>query len=593
MADKSVRELRRKIGWFFAFALGAALAFSVLVGVTAVMPDGENNLLVWGTVAGFCALVVLVFAGINRHLLKVERDVLASRSDLKNTGQLLAEQVAKREKAEASLREELLFPKLNPGPVMRFDVDGKVTRANDAAEELVSGEPLEGKRIQDLLQDFTDEAVEACCRGKLLEPREVQWGKRWYVCHLRGVPELSAGLLYASDITSAKETQIELHHMERRARAILDGAADAIFIVVVGGIVQAVNPATEKLFGWGYDEIVGRNVEVLLPDLFEKRGGDRLWILAEFARRRPTGNVEKTYYAERKDGSRFPISLTVSVFDYEGTPRVSCIVRDITDRVRATELQQEQAKKLQEQNVELEALVTELNEFNYVASHDLQEPLRTMSTYCGLLKVDLGGGELPKRAEEDVQAILDASLRMQRLITDLLEYSRSGHREFKVVEVDLHEVMKRVASDLQARVTETGGKIDYNGLPKVYGDEMQLGRVLQNLVANGLKFRRPGVAPVVEISAESTKDRVVLSIEDNGIGIPTEYLGQIFQPFKRLHGVGKYEGSGIGLSVCRKIVERHGGKIEADSTPGQGSRFRVTLPATEPTAQAAMESKEA
>lgn len=585
MANKSVKELRRKLGWYFAFSLGAAMAFAVLVGVTALSPDAGSNLVIWGAVAGFCALVVLVFAGINFRLLKYERDVVASRSDLKNTGQLLAEQVAKREKAEASLREELLFPKLNPGPVMRFNIDGVITRANDASVELVTGESIEGKRIQDLLPGFTDDHVEQCCRGRVMEPCEVQWEKRWYICHLRGVPELSAGLLYASDITNAKETQIELHHMERRARAILDGAADAIIIVVVGGIVQAVNPATEKLFGWKYDDIVGRNIELLLPDLFEHRGGDRLWILAEFARRRSTGNVDKVYYGKRLDGTTFPISITVSVFDYEGTPRVSCIVRDISERVRAQEIEKEQAEKLQDQNVELEKLVTELNEFNYVASHDLQEPLRTMSTYCGLLKVDLGA-ELPKRAEEDIQAILDASLRMQRLITDLLEYSRSGHRELKMVEVNLQEVMKRVAGDLQARVTETGGKINYNGLPRVFGDEMQLGRVLQNLVANGLKFRRPGVAPEVKISAEQAGEQVVLQIEDNGIGIPEEYQGQIFQPFKRLHGVGKYEGSGIGLSVCRKIVQRHGGQIEVASTPGQGSRFKVTLPATQSAAQA-------
>lgn len=588
---KGTQELRRKLGWYFAFSLGAALAFTVLVGVTALSPDAGGNLVIWGAVAGFCALVVLVFAAINFRLLKVERDIMASRTDLKNTGQLLAEQVEKREKAEASLREELLFPKLNPGPVLRFNPAGEVTRSNDSAEELVTGKALIGLRIQDLLPGFTDEDVERCCRGHVIEPREVQWMNRWYICHLRGVAELSAGLLYASDITGAKETQIELVHMERRARAILDGAADAIIIVVVGGIVQAVNPATEQLFGWAYQEIVGRNVELLLPDLFERRGGDRLWILAEFARRRPTGNVEKVYYGQRKDGTRFPISITVSVYDYEGTPRVSCIVRDITERVRAQEVEKEQAQKLQEQNAELERLVTELNEFNYVASHDLQEPLRTMSTYCGLLKVDLGA-ELPRRAEEDITAILDASLRMQRLITDLLEYSRSGHRELKMADVDLQTVMNRVVGDLQARIVETGGRVEYTGLPRVRGDEMQVGRVLQNLVANGLKFRRPGVAPVVRIAGEAMNGSVTLRIEDNGIGIAQEYQGQIFQPFKRLHGVGKYEGSGIGLSVCRKIVERHGGHIEVTSTPGQGSRFTVKLPAAEAAVQD-IESKQA
>jgi signal transduction histidine kinase len=139
--------------------------------------------------------------------------------------------------------------------------------------------------------------------------------------------------------------------------------------------------------------------------------------------------------------------------------------------------------------------------------------------------------------------------------------------------------MKRVAGDLNARVVESAGKLVYNGLPRVLGDEMQLGRVLQNLVGNALKFRRPGVAPVVSITGERTGARVVIEVKDNGIGIPREYLNQIFQPFKRLHSAGKYDGSGIGLSVCRKIVERHGGTIEVDSGGAEGSLFRVVLPA--------------
>ena len=131
-----------------------------------------------------------------------------------------------------------------------------------------------------------------------------------------------------------------------------------------------------------------------------------------------------------------------------------------------------------------------------------------------------------------------------------------------------------------------GGKVEYDGLPSVVGDDMQLGRVLQNLVANGLKFRRAGVKPRVLVKGERVGDRVELEVSDNGIGIEGEYLDQIFLPFKRLHGVGKYEGSGIGLSVCRKIVERHGGSIKVESTPGEGSRFKLNLPAVKQAAAA-------
>ncbi|MCB9933995.1 MAG: PAS domain S-box protein [Planctomycetes bacterium] len=578
MAQKRIAEIRRKLSWYYAFALGAALAFAVLVGVTAFVPGAGNNLLVWGTVFGFCALVVLVFAAVSWRLRSIERDVISSRSDLKNTGQLLAEQVARREKAEASLREEELFPELYPGPVLRFDNEGRVVRVNGAANELIGGPALQGRLLTELMPGMTLDDVRQCIRAGVIEPRQVEWGRRWYICHMRGVPGHATGVLYASDITENKELEEDLRHQERRARAILDGAADAIIIVAVGGIVQAVNPAMEKLFGWKHDEIVGRNVDLLLPELFQHHAGDRLQVLAGYARRKSTGPFDRVWYGRHRDGADFPISFTVSAYDYEGSPRVSLFVRDISERVRAQQLEKQQALQLQQQNLQLERLVSELDEFNYVASHDLQEPLRTMSTYCGLLRADLGGN-LPKRAEEDVSAILSASLRMQRLITDLLEYSRSSHREIRMAEVDLQLVMQRVIGDLKARILESGGRVEYDGLPRVRGDDMQLGRVFQNLVANGLKFHRPGVQPVVTIRSEEADGCVRVEVCDNGIGIEQQYLNQIFQPFKRLHGIGKYEGSGIGLSVCRKIVERHGGSIEVSSTPGEGSRFKLKFPA--------------
>ncbi|MCA8946179.1 MAG: hypothetical protein KDB29_08130, partial [Planctomycetes bacterium] len=231
MAEPSITQLRRKLGWYFAFTLGAATAFAVLVGVMAFVPGAGNNLVVWGTVFGFCVLVVAIFAAIAVRLRSVEKAFIDNKN-VRNTGQLLAEQVQKREKAEASLREEALLPDFSPGPVLRFDTHGRITRFNSAAQELITDEPLDGKTVQELLPDLSDEDVENCVRAGVIEPREVKWRNQWFICHLRGVPELSVGLLYASDNTQGKETEIELRHMERRARAILDGAADSIIIVV-------------------------------------------------------------------------------------------------------------------------------------------------------------------------------------------------------------------------------------------------------------------------------------------------------------------------------------------------------------------------
>jgi light-regulated signal transduction histidine kinase (bacteriophytochrome) len=230
---------------------------------------------------------------------------------------------------------------------------------------------------------------------------------------------------------------------------------------------------------------------------------------------------------------------------------------------------------LKQQNERLERLVGELNEFNYMASHDLQEPLRTMSTYCGLLSQDVGN---PKRTAEDVAAILDSSLRMQRLITNLLDYSRAGDAKIRRVPVDLAAVMQGVSRDLRNRMAEGEGSLQWDRLPTVPGDEVQLSRLFQNLVANGLKFRKPGVPPVVQVSAESMNGDVRITVRDNGIGIDPKHFSQIFKPFRRLHGADKYEGTGIGLSICRKIVEQHGGRIDVSSQAGEGCSFVVTLP---------------
>lgn len=580
VTSPQTNELKLKLRAVFTFALGVATALAVIVGVSLANPDA-GSFAVWATVFGFVMLLVLVFGAISTRLGKVEREVQEQTTRAKNTGMILAEVMEQRNAAQAALKEEMLFLQLNPGPMLRFDATGRIVRWNQAAIAELGRELVEDAHIRGLLPKLTDDEIASIIAGNEMRPRETQVGDRWWTCRLLGTPDRTGGLVFAAEVTRQKRAEQEALYIEARTRAILDGAADAIIIVVVGGIVQAVNPATQKLFGWSYDEIVGNNVEELLPDLFAGRDGDRLSILAEYARKRITGPVERTVWGTRRNGEKFPISLTVSVYEWNGYPRASCIVRDVSDRLRAIELQVRQAQKLREQNAELESLVNELNEFNYVASHDLQEPLRTMSTYCGLLKTDLGDN-LPKRAEEDVKAILDASLRMQRLITDLLEYSRYGHTELRPSHVDLSKVVRRVESDLKARLAETGGSIEKGELPWVWGDDMQLGRVLQNLIANGLKFRRPGEKPLVRISATSNSEWVSVVVEDNGIGIESQYQQQIFQPFKRLHGVGKYEGSGIGLSVCRKIVDRHGGRIDVESTPGVGSRFIVKLPARVP-----------
>jgi signal transduction histidine kinase len=229
---------------------------------------------------------------------------------------------------------------------------------------------------------------------------------------------------------------------------------------------------------------------------------------------------------------------------------------------------------------ELEHKNNELEEFNYVASHDLREPLRTMTSYCELLEGDIKT-ELSADAKQDLMFLKDAAKRMNQLIQDLLDLSRTGRSEFKNDPVDMNACMEQVARDLYLRINETKGEVTWDRLPVVSGDFIHLCRVMQNLINNALKFHGEE-SPKIRISCEDLPGELNLKkcrirIQDNGIGMDPKYFQQIFLPFKRLHTSGKYEGTGIGLAICKKIIERHNGKIEVESVPGQGSSFIITL----------------
>ncbi len=218
----------------------------------------------------------------------------------------------------------------------------------------------------------------------------------------------------------------------------------------------------------------------------------------------------------------------------------------------------------------------ELEQFAYVASHDLQEPLRVVVGYVQLLERRYKD-RLDADADQFIHYIVDGVTRMQQLITDLLNYSRIGTRGKPFQPTDVRKVLDRALANLQKVVEESGAMITCDSLPSVQGDEIQLVQLFQNLIGNGIKFRgeRP---PEIDVSARRDGDHWVFAVRDNGIGIERQYWEQIFVIFRRLHTRQKYAGTGIGLAICKRIVERHGGRIWLDSQPGQGTTFYFTLP---------------
>jgi signal transduction histidine kinase len=252
---------------------------------------------------------------------------------------------------------------------------------------------------------------------------------------------------------------------------------------------------------------------------------------------------------------------------------------DITARKRAERTLREHARKLSEYAKDLERSNAELEQFAYVASHDLQEPLRMVSSYCQLLQRRYKD-KLDADAEEFITYAVEGAARMQRLINDLLAYSRVGTRGKPFEPIDCNEVLAVALANLQAVVTETGARITQDPLPVVSGDGVQLVQLFQNLLGNAIKFRGE-TPPQIHVTAKPDGGGWLFSVTDNGIGIDPQYRDRIFVIFQRLHERGRYPGTGIGLAICKKIVERHGGRIWVEAAPGGGSTFSFTIPETE------------
>jgi two-component system sensor kinase FixL len=278
-----------------------------------------------------------------------------------------------------------------------------------------------------------------------------------------------------------------------------------------------------------------------------------------------------------KDGEIYWVHTTIVPFlDSAGHPERYVAIRyEITDRVMGEEQLKIQAKKLELSNKELQ-------DFASVAAHDLQEPLRKIQSFADRVRTKTSGS-LPEDVNDYLERIQKSANRMQILINDLLSYSRVSTRTQPFAVVDLNEILAQVVSDLEIRIERTHGKVEWNNLPVVEADPSQMHQLFMNLVNNALKFHRPDVQPIVRIESSVLErwfgqpTRFEIRVKDNGIGFDEKYLGRIFTIFQRLHGRNEYEGTGIGLSVCRKIVERHGGNLTAQSKPGEGATFFVTL----------------
>jgi two-component system sensor kinase FixL len=387
--------------------------------------------------------------------------------------------------------------------------------------------------------------------------------------------------LEASESLSLLDRQLleqRLRDSERHFRSWFEDAPIACHEVDRDGLVLCVNQAECELFGFRPEEMIGRPIWDFMAS--EDREKTKAGLLQRIASEQPLVPLEREY--KRRDGSSVVMEIHQRrIRDAAGhATGLRTFLLDITQRKRAEQTLNEQAEKLARSNAELE-------QFAYVASHDLQEPLRKIQAFGDRLRGKYDATLGPEGLDY-LTRMQNAAARMQVLIQDLLSLSRVASHAKPFAPVDLDDVVGMVISDLEIRIQERKGRVEAADLPVVFGDRGQLAQLFQNLIGNGLKFQKPGESPVVKVSSEAvTLTNGVggswrITVEDNGIGFDEKYRDRIFQIFQRLHGRNEYEGTGIGLAICRKIVERHGGAIVAQSSPGAGAKFVITLPQQPP-----------
>jgi two-component system sensor kinase FixL len=395
----------------------------------------------------------------------------------------------------------------------------------------------------------------------------------------------------ARDITDLRGAISQLEDSEARTRTILETAVDAILTIDPGGIVESINPAAEKLFGYPANEVLGQNVKMLMPEPYRHEHDGYLHNYLTTGQKKIIG-IGREVTGLRKDGSTFPMDLAVSEVQL-GTRRLfTGIVRDITDRNRAEEQLRFFASELQGRNAELLRSNQELDEFAYIASHDLKEPLRGIHNYATFMledyqdKVDADGVEKLKTMKRLTQ-------RMDVLLDSLLDFSRVGRLDFAIRTTDINEVIEEVLDSLRINLKERGVEIRIpRPMPTMQGDRVRVAEVLRNLITNAMKYndkperwieigygRNLGLDALKPREDEaSAGHRTVFYVRDNGIGIPAKHHEAIFRIFKRLHPREEFGGgTGVGLTIVKKIIERHGGRIWIESTQDIGTCFYFTL----------------
>ncbi|MBU6401622.1 MAG: PAS domain S-box protein, partial [Verrucomicrobia bacterium] len=524
---------------------------------TAASQSATRSIALLWAGCGFSVLMACLAIGvIHRDMTERGRIELALRQASHYTRSLL----------EASL-----------DPLVTISPAGKITDVNQSTETATgcSRAELIGTDFSDYFTEpdrartgYQQVFREGLVRDYALELRR-QDGRVTSVLYNASVYRNKAGEIQgvfaaARDISERKRAEEELRRVSRYTRSLIEASLDPLVTIGPDGKITDVNTATEAATGLDRVQLVGTDFSDYFTEPAHARAGYQQAFREGYVRDYPLE-------LRHRGGRLTSVLYNASVYrdERDTITGVFAAARDVTERKRAEERLKQTAAELARSNAELER-------FAYVASHDLQEPLRMVTSYLQLLARRYQG-QLDANADEFIGFAVDGANRMKTLINDLLDYSRVGTRGKPFAPTDTEAVLARALANLSVAVCDSGATVTHDSLPTVKADDVQLTQLFQNLIGNAIKFR--GAAPpVIHVSAVRVPGAWQFAVRDNGIGIDPQFNERIFIIFQRLHTSQEYSGTGIGLAICKKIVERHGGRLWVESAPGRGSTFFFTLP---------------
>jgi PAS domain S-box-containing protein len=372
-----------------------------------------------------------------------------------------------------------------------------------------------------------------------------------------------------------------LEQAELRLRLVIETSLDGVITIDAKGRVTGWNPQAERIFGWSRAEVMGKRLsETIVPERHREAHERGLNNYAATGKG-PMLNRRLELEAVNRDGHEFPVELSITPILSGTSVTFSAFIRDVTGRKEAEQeirrLNAGLEARVRERTAQLEAAHKELEAFCYSVSHDLRAPLRGIDGYVRILEEDHRGG-LDAEGNRLLGVVSKQAKRMGCLIDDLLDFSRLGRRPMNRVEVELTSLARSVFESLTAEVSGSGSRLDLKPLPSIPGDPAMLRQVFVNLIGNAVKFSRHQPAPVVKVGGSSANGEATCYVKDNGVGFDEKYAHKLFGVFQRLHTEAEFEGTGVGLALVQRIVERHGGRVWAESRPGQGATFYFALP---------------